>query len=292
MESMVVGEGDAGGSGARRMRVVPHASAQGTAPMEDFHAVEWEGSIFEGVSKGEPSLQTYPLLWSRAAQRSQTWLPCVMPARHRAASKRLREPEVARHVVEFLPRNRGVVVRVSGIGVREGVYWRSSSRRHLPGQSRCTSRTHDCVKAVVINAAFACRGLVAAEALEQVIKKGSRILHNFREVGELFQRAQESVTGYCVVRNEEFQRAIQDSERIAPFRVLAARRTGAFIVQLLEEKRVDHAVVVDADNGVIIDSEERTALELSVENLSMCGGDSAQKLRVKEVREIRGRKGK
>ena len=100
------------------------------------------------------------------------------------------------------------------------------------------------------------------------------------------------MTGYHVVREEEVQRAIQDGERIEPFRVLVARRTGVFIVRILEEKRVDHGIVLDAYNGVIIDSEEQTALELSVKHFDRCGGDSAQKLRMKELQEIRGRKGK
>ena len=100
------------------------------------------------------------------------------------------------------------------------------------------------------------------------------------------------MTGCRVVRDEKVQRAIQDGERIAPFLVHAARRTGVFIVRILEEKRVDHAVVMDVYNGVIIDSEERKALGPSVENLARCVGDSAQKQRVKYVREIRGRKGK
>ena len=58
--------------------------------------------------------------------------------------------------------------------------------------------------------------------------------------------------------------ATQCGQRTAPFRVLAPGRLGVFIVQIQEEKRVDHVVVVDARNGVIIDLEEPTALELSV----------------------------
>ena len=63
-------------------------------------------------------------------------------------------------------------------------------------------------------------------------------------------------------------------------------------MRILEEKRVDHAVVVDAQNKVIIDSKEEVALELSAGNLARCGGEGAKKLRVVEVREIRGTKGK
>ena len=63
-------------------------------------------------------------------------------------------------------------------------------------------------------------------------------------------------------------------------------------MRILEEKRVDHAVVVDAQKMVIIDSKEQAALGLSVENLARCGGDSSKKLLVVEVWKIRGSKGK
>ena len=234
---------------------MPHASAQSTAPVEAFHAVEWEANIFAGLGRGELTLQTYPLPGSRAAGQSRIWPPCVVPARRMAVSRQPQEEEVARHVLEFMQRHRGLVIRVSGIGAREAVAWHSSSRRHLPGRPRCTSEEHDCVKAAVINAEFACRGSVAAEALEQVLERESRIFYNFRALGDIFQRVQESVTGCRVVREEEVQRAIQGGDMTAPFRVLAARRAGIFIVWILEEKRVDHAVVVDAQNRVIIDSE-------------------------------------
>ena len=139
VEAMVVGEGEAADGGARGMRGVPHANAQGTAPMEVFQAVKWDASIFEGVGEGELNLQTYPLLGSRAAHLSPPWPACVVPVRCKDASRQLQEEEVARHVLEFLRRHRAMVVRVSGIGAREGMDWRSSSRRHLPGQPSCTS---------------------------------------------------------------------------------------------------------------------------------------------------------
>ena len=269
-----------------------HESAQGTASVEAFHAVEWEANIFAGAGRGELTLQTYPLPGSRAAGQRRIWPPCVVPARRRAVSRQPREEEVARHVLKFMQRHRGLVVRVSRIGAREAVGWHSSSLRHIPGQPRCTSEEHDCVKAAVINAAFACGGSVAAEALEPVLERESRIFHNFRTLGEIFQRAKESVTGCLVVRDEEVQRAIQGGDRTAPFRVLAARRAGIFIVRILEERRVDHGVVVDAQNRVIIDSEEEVAPKLSAGNLARFGGEGAKKLRVVEVQEIRGTKGK
>ena len=267
-----------------------------------FQGVEWDASIFFGVDEGDIILQTYPLPGPQAAERSRPCPPCVLPAQRMAVSRHPREGEVSRYVLEFTQRHRGLVVRVSGIGAREALMQVVSSRRSSasaswlprevsipPGQPRCTSKTHDCVKVAVIKAAFACRGLVVAEAWDRVLERESQIFHNFRTLGEIFHRAQESVTGCGVVRDEEVQRAIQGGERTAPFRVLAARRAGVFIVRIQEEKRVHHAVVVDAPNGVIIDSEAQTALELSVENLARFGGDSALKLRVIEEREMRSR---
>ena len=123
--------------------------------------------------------------------------------------------------------------------------------------------------------------------MERTLRMESRIFHNFRALGELFQTARESVTGCRAIGNTEVQRAIQSSKREAPFLALAAKRTGVLIVRIQEENRVDHAIVVDAMNGVIIGSES-SAVALSVENLARCGGDIAGNLRVIEVREIKG----
>ncbi len=89
-----------------------------------------------------------------------------------------------------------------------------------------------------------------------------------------------SVFGPC-------QAVIQHPERRTAFEAIASRQSGVYIVRLRQDDRVDHAVVVDANRGVIIDSEESTAIVLTADNLAKCGGASATKLRVKEVREVR-----
>lgn len=50
--------------------------------------------------------------------------------------------------------------------------------------------------------------------------------------------------------------------------MLAEKKKEVFVVHLLEAKRVDHAVVVDANSGIIVDIEESTALVLSADVLS------------------------
>ena len=101
--------------------------------------------------------------------------------------------------------------------------------------------------------------------------------------------AREALIQFRAVRDGESQRAIQSADRGAAFRVLAAKRSGIFIVRLQEVKLVDHAVVVHADAGVIVDSTETTAIVLTGENLERCGGEKVQNLRVVEVREVKGR---
>ena len=91
------------------------------------------------------------------------------------------------------------------------------------------------------------------------------------------------------VRDGEVQRAIQVSDRRAAFKLLAAKQSGIFILRLHEAKLFDPAVVVDADAGVSVESEVSAAILLSGENLERCGGDKERRIRVMEVREIRGR---
>lgn len=53
---------------------------------------------------------------------------------------------------------------------------------------------------------------------------------------------------------------------------------------LREYKLVDHAVVVDAKNNVFIDSEDSTAMVISVRIIDRCSGQGSKNLRVFEVR--------
>ncbi len=66
-----------------------------------------------------------------------------------------------------------------------------------------------------------------------------------------------------VLRDIEAQAAIQKANRRVAFDFLVAKRAGVYVVRLREDACVDHAVVADANDGAIIDSEEACALRLS-----------------------------
>eukprot|EP00171_Calliarthron_tuberculosum_P009467 IDg9467t1 len=53
-----------------------------------------------------------------------------------------------------------------------------------------------------------------------------------------------------------------------------------YIVRLRQDGHVDHAVVVDANNRIIVDSEETSALRCAAYVLERCGGEFVDRLRV------------
>ena len=143
----------------------------------------------------------------------------------------------------------------------------ASPWREVSGQPRCTVALHGCVKAAVINAVYALPGTLAADVIEEVKRNDTGVYHNFGPLRRVFQRTRETVIACGVAREDKVQGTIQPADRWAAFRELVGSITGVFIGRLLEVRRVDQAVVVDANTRVIMDSEGATAIELSAQNL-------------------------
>ena len=122
--------------------------------------------------------------------------------------------------------------------------------------------------------------------MRALVDLDSRLWQSLKPLSVLLDAARSSVVRCRIVRDQELQQAIQNSDRCFAFNKIAARREGVFLVRLREDARVDHAVVVDAGRRVIIDSEETFALALSADILKRCGGDEAKNLRVFELREV------
>lgn len=62
-----------------------------------------------------------------------------------------------------------------------------------------------------------------------------------------------------------------------------AEQKGGFVVGMRDGTRVDHAAIIDANAGILVDSEESDVLLLSARNLHHCGGSSTRKLGTQEV---------
>ena len=69
-----------------------------------------------------------------------------------------------------------------------------------------------------------------------------------------------------------------------PFRYLASREIGVYIVHLAQHRVLNHAVVVDAHRKLIVDSEEEYPLSLTEAVLRKCGGEEADNLQVEDLR--------
>ena len=105
-------------------------------------------------------------------------------------------------------------------------------------------------------------------------------------IGALLCRAPTSTTGCRVVRDPALNVELQAQGRHRGFTAIASRTDGVFAVKIRDGCMVDHAVMVDANAGIIVDSEETDVLLLSARNLHRCGGPSTRKLRIQEVRVL------
>lgn len=71
-------------------------------------------------------------------------------------------------------------------------------------------------------------------------------------------------------RNREVQLASGSGKREETFKKLAKKASAVFIVRLRQERLVDHAVVLDANRGIIAASEKRLPLVLLQDVLMRC----------------------
>lgn len=144
------------------------------------------------------------------------------------------------------------------------------------------------MKAAAVNAAFACRGERAAAAILAALEEDDTMWYNFGAIGTIYQEAGRKRVGCIIVRHAALQKAVFECDARASFSYVASMTQGVWIVRLLDEGFIDHAVVLDCDKQIIVDSEESCAIALTATNLFLCGGGGggSKKLRVTTVREV------
>lgn len=111
----------ASGERCRYMKAVPYASMQRSENYEEFWRVEWDGEIFGGMREDQFELQTYALPGSGAAENGREEPICIVPAARSNAKGGIQQNNIAKHVLKFLRRHRGVVVLITGVGARSKV---------------------------------------------------------------------------------------------------------------------------------------------------------------------------
>ena len=77
-----------------------------------------------------------------------------------------------------------------------------------------------------------------------------------------------------------------------PFEWILKQEEGVMVVRVVEEGVVDHCVVVDAGERIIVDGCEEYPLHLKIDTLRLCGGSEAANVRIAEVSFLRKQRGK
>lgn len=95
------------------------------------------------------------------------------------------------------------------------------------------------------------------------------------------------MNGFRVEGDLAVTKCIQKTDRAAAFKEISQRNSGVLVVRLNNGRTFDHAVTILADESLIIDPEEIRVINLSTETFERCGGETAGRLRVKEVRVVK-----
>lgn len=193
---------------------------------------------------------------------------------------------VAGHVFGFLKCRPGVAVVITGVGARSAVDWQAGSWRPVQRKPAVTSATHDCVRGALLNVIIAVVGIRALEAARHIVNSDKRLLQNLKALGMILHAVRNKRFRCRAIRDMGLQQAMRKRSTRRVFELITAKPAGVFIVRLREDALVDHAVVADANSGVIIDSEESYPLKLAEDNLEREGVNEARNLKVPEIRRV------
>eukprot|EP00171_Calliarthron_tuberculosum_P019563 IDg19563t1 len=147
--------------------------------------------------------------------------------------------------------------------------------------------SHALNRAAVVTAGFSLSGACAADSVKIAIEsKDATVFLSFKSLCRLVHKKNGAGTSLRVERDINMQLAIKSANGHDAFNVLCAIKHGVYAVRLRQDEHVDHAVFANANNRVIIDSEEKVALRLLVDVLDRCRGAGADNLRVCEAHRV------
>lgn len=108
---------------AERGRV--HDASRARSRVDDYHSVDWDSRVFEGVGSASQHIPTYAMFGSKAAARWKGREPtaCINPASRKSSRTERgcgRDKVVADNVLYFFIKNPDLKVISSGIVARQG----------------------------------------------------------------------------------------------------------------------------------------------------------------------------
>ncbi len=107
-------------------------------------------------------------------------------------------------------------------------------------------------------------GEYSARRVREIVERDLSLRRSLRPLRVLLDRATEKIVRCRLVRDDGLQRTmLRPGQRNLAFHALVAKRSGVFFMRPPEDAFCDRAVVVNASNGVKIDSEESCPLVIS-----------------------------
>jgi len=250
-----------------------YACSAGGEPSRRFFKIKWDAYVTGGVPFREFSL---PLVRIRGMNvRGNIDSELVIPA-HAPRTRRgglARDEFVSRFVRAFCRDNPGigVVLRHIGGGSEIVSEWTKHMMTDTPVFSRRYS-TLDCLSAAVINAAFQVSGEEASSIVAGKIG-GVQWKRSLKPIVRFFHESRDSGITLRTENVPGVQPAIEEDVEACAFEWFSAdARSGVYILRLMIDKDGEHAVVVDTDRKLVIDSCKQYALRLSSAAVCACAG--------------------
>ena len=185
----------------------------------------------------------------------------------------------------FCRRYPGVAVLLNGTGAREPNPDLKPFHLHGTDVMIARSEDFDCVPAATASAiGIICGGEGFKRACE-VWSKTKLHLSNLGQAGPVLFSMGLSLK---MKKPSNLLQQLRSSPPNTGIEIVSNLRKGVWLVRLFQSKghRVDHCVVVDAWNQMIVDSEEEHPIALTAQSLRMCGGKSCANLKIIEIIEI------
>lgn len=92
-----------------------------------------------------------------------------------------------------------------------------------------------------------------------------------------------------VLKDKSLLTRIRSSTAAEGVKIMVSITQGVWLVRIVQhiQPQVDHCIVGDGENRLILYSEESHPIRLCHESLSMCGGEKCPEIKIAEVLEIR-----
>lgn len=229
-----------------------------------------KAGVWYGCANNDGGVESYYALESRAT---------------RSGLHAMTENVVRETVELFCRRHKGVAVIMGGPGARKRDpamvrYFRKNNRSLVA----CSSE-FDCIQAESSNAIALQRGVEGYHRATLVWKKYSSRLSKLGQGGPVIVsmglklELRKPKHLIAVLQNHRFDRA---------FNIIAEFSCGLWMVVLqnYDRHRVEHCVLVDANQKIILDSEEEYPITLCAQSLRMSAGSGCRKLQVTQVIEL------